>query len=539
MALTLHAQGSLSVTIAELTTQVVDMKVEIEKSKLTGITAKDKADLKSRATQLAVKISQLRLSQLQKGQPNINALPTKLPDFKSIIAIPKPPPVTSVTFRVTPSTINTGAVARFSWSTSNVTKCLNNWNSSVMVDVSTTIANTSGTEDIYVPSSRTFRLTCLDASGKLIAKSVYVRVLIPPPPTTIASPIVCLSGYTCTPVGASLPVCPFGYSCSIVTAGCPSGYTCTITTQTREATILVVPGSTRTLSNPVVPPPPTVDLKVGTSDGPMSIAYGNSFTLTWTSTNASVCVKSGGWSGSAGTSGSQMLTIFTTTTYTLTCSNTANIQSSDSMMVALQTTQPSVTISTISSLFPTFGITGSSVTVSGTGFNSQSMIYLGTQMVIPTNITSTSMSFSVPSVLNLGTYYVYSVNGTTYSSAGPTFTVTAPVPPPPTVDLKVGTSDGPMSIAYGNSFTLTWTSTNASSCVKSGGWSGTAGTSGSVEIGDIHTTTTYTITCSNITTATAADSVTVNVGSGVTSRQTSQMASVLNDIIRFLFSWVQ
>ncbi len=97
-------------------------------------------------------------------------------------------PVASVTFSVTPTTINAGDKARFSWSTANVTKCSSNWNSSTMVDVSATIANTFGSEDIYVPASKTYFLTCFDAAGKVIAKSVYVSVKIIEPTTSVVAP---------------------------------------------------------------------------------------------------------------------------------------------------------------------------------------------------------------------------------------------------------------------------------------------------------------------------------------------------------------
>ena len=50
-------------------------------------------------------------------------------------------------------------------------------------------------------------------------------------------------------------------------------------------------------------------------------------------------------------------------------------------------------------------------------------------------------------------------------------------PATPTVDLKVNGSDGPITIAEGSSFTVTWTSTGATSCY-SGGSGQTGGTSG-------------------------------------------------------------
>src|SRR5579864_6279596 len=51
-------------------------------------------------------------------------------------------------------------------------------------------------------------------------------------------------------------------------------------------------------------------------------------------------------------------------------------------------------------------------------------------------------------------------------------------------------------VASGAATTLTWSSTNATSCTASGGWSSnTLGTSGSQSTGAITSATTYSITC--------------------------------------------
>lgn len=62
-------------------------------------------------------------------------------------------------------------------------------------------------------------------------------------------------------------------------------------------------------------PGPTVTF----SANPSTINAGQSSRLTWSSTNATGCTASGGWSGARTTSGSQDVTPANTTTYTLTC----------------------------------------------------------------------------------------------------------------------------------------------------------------------------------------------------------------------------
>jgi uncharacterized repeat protein (TIGR01451 family) len=80
---------------------------------------------------------------------------------------------------------------------------------------------------------------------------------------------------------------------------------------------------------------------------------------------------------------------------------------------------------------------------------------------------------------------------------------------PVTVDLT-----GPSSIVCQDSFTLTWTSTNAFSCVASGDWSGNKAVNGSLALGTIASPKTYTITCAGED-GTATDSVSVTVSGGI------------------------
>jgi hypothetical protein len=77
---------------------------------------------------------------------------------------------------------------------------------------------------------------------------------------------------------------------------------------------------------------------------------------------------------------------------------------------------------------------------------------------------------------------------------------------PPTVAL----SASPTSVTSGQSSTLTWTSTNASSCSASGAWSGTEPTSGSLSTGALNQNSTYTLTCTG-TGGSAIASATVTV----------------------------
>lgn len=92
-------------------------------------------------------------------------------------------------------------------------------------------------------------------------------------------------------------------------------------------------------------------------------------------------------------------------------------------------------------------------------------------------------------------------------------------PPPPPVPT-VSVSAQPNSVSQGGISTLTWTSTNASSCQASGNWSGSKATSGSEQVGPLSQSAQFTLECSgaggtaqaiaNITVQVPAPTVTLN-----------------------------
>jgi hypothetical protein len=84
------------------------------------------------------------------------------------------------------------------------------------------------------------------------------------------------------------------------------------------------------------------------------------------------------------------------------------------------------------------------------------------------------------------------------------------VPSVPTVDIKADGSDGPIVIDHNTSANLTWSSSDAVSCLASGDWSGAKPLSGSESTGNLTASKTYTITCTGPG-GSANDSVTVNV----------------------------
>lgn len=162
-------------------------------------------------------------------------------------------------------------------------------------------------------------------------------------------------------------------------------------------------------SGPSNSPPPNVVL----SASPTTIGAGQTVTLTWSSTNATSCSASGGWSGARAISGTEAsAALSATTTFTLTC---------------------------------------------------------------------------------LGN------GGSANASA------TATVTPPPTVTLTAE----PAVVTTGYWTTLTWSSTDATECTASGGWSGSKPVSGTESSAPLTAATTYTLTCTGVG-GSGSQQVTVN-----------------------------
>jgi hypothetical protein len=86
-------------------------------------------------------------------------------------------------------------------------------------------------------------------------------------------------------------------------------------------------------------------------------------------------------------------------------------------------------------------------------------------------------------------------------------------------------SASPTSIASGGTSTITWSSTNATSCTASGDWSGTKATSGNASTGALTSSKTYTITCTGAGGTGTPVSATVTVSAAMSGTLTSTPTS--------------
>ena len=243
------------------------------------------------------------------------------------------------------------------------------------------------------------------------------------------------------------------------------------------------------------PQPPTVDIKANNSNGPISINYNTSATISWTSNNATSCqVTPGNWTGLSGSQSTGNLT--TSQTYTITCSNSSG-NANDSVVVNVQS-QPLPTVSLV--VNPSQIIQGDSAILSWTSSNANSCTasggwsgtkaVSGTQSVTPNSTTQYTITCS---------------NSAGQAVDQVTVTVTIPQTQLPTVNIIAN----PDQVNQGYSSILSWSSTNANTCVASGAWSGSQSLSGT-HVVTPNATSTYTITCSNGS-GSAVDSSTVKV----------------------------
>jgi PKD repeat protein len=209
------------------------------------------------------------------------------------------------------------------------------------------------------------------------------------------------------------------------------------------------------------------------SASPTSITAGQSSTLTWTSSNATTVSIDNGV-GSQALNGSVPVSPATTTTYTLTATGPGGTTTKTATVTV---TQPAPTATF--SAAPTSINAGQSSTLTWS----------------TTNATSISIDNGVGSKPASGTASVSPTTTTTYTltatGAGGTITKTATVTvvqPPPTISF----SATPNNIAPGQSSTLVWNTTNATSVTIDNGV-GSKPLSGSATVNPLATTT-YTLT---------------------------------------------
>jgi ferredoxin-NADP reductase len=216
-----------------------------------------------------------------------------------------------------------------------------------------------------------------------------------------------------------------------------------------------------------------------------AVTVGGSVTLSWSvgGTNPN-CTAEGGWNGTKSLSGNQVVSPTATTTYKLTCSNSAGtVTKSVTITVSAAPVAPTANLSVSSSSI----VSGQSTTLSwntggsgpitcnATGGWSGSKGASGSLVVSPTSTTT----------------YILTCSNSVGTS---TKSVTVTVNYAPTVSFSAVAT----TIMEGDSTQLSWNTsgTGPITCTASGGWTGGKSASGSQTVTPAATRT-YTLTCSS------------------------------------------
>ena len=287
------------------------------------------------------------------------------------------------------------------------------------------------------------------------------------------------------------------------------------TTYTITVTGAPLVGKTTTFSL-IVSTPPTATI----SASPSSVPYNTKTNITWSSTNATSCVGVGFATGNA-ISGTVLGTsnLIAPFTYSVTCTGVTNPPATASVLVNVKPQQADITLTPSASCATT--ASPSSIIVSFSTFAPNLAISyklhrsptgaIGTYNQLP--IGNPNNNILIPySDTNLlaGDYYyqLEAVNafGSSFSNPVsvtiPTCAVTAPT---------ATISASPSSVPYNTKPTITWSSTNATSCVGVGFATGNAISGTVLGTSNLIAPFTYSVTCTGVTNPPATASVLVNV----------------------------
>lgn len=409
------------------------------------------------------------------------------------------PVVPTVSLAAAPSTVLTGGTSTLSWSATNATACTATgaWSGSRAVSGSQVLQS--------LQTTATYGLTCTGAGGSA-SQSVTVTVLPPaanPPPvvTLGAAPSTVAYGgsstLTWSATNATSCTASGGWSGAKATSGSQSTGALTAT-QTYTLTCTGPGGTAAQVTQVQVTPPPVPSISFTAT--PTSVLSGGTTTLSWSASNATSCTASGGWAGTKATSGTQVSGALTVATdFVLTCTGAGGTAS---RTVTVNVTQPVPTLTLTAA--PAALVQGGSSTLTWNSANATSCTASGAW----SGTKPTSGSESTGTLSSVGTFsYTLSCSGPGGVTSRTANVVVSAAPPAPTVVLAAN----PALVASGGTSTLTWSSTNATSCTASGGWSGSKATSGSQLVGPLATTSTFSLSCTGPGgTATAAATVTVS-----------------------------
>lgn len=249
-------------------------------------------------------------------------------------------------------------------------------------------------------------------------------------------------------------------------------------------------------SGPSVSPPPLAAPLVTLTASQASVAPGSTTQLSWSTSNATSCTASGGWSGSRATSGIETVgPLSAAATFTLSCNGAGGSGSASATVAVAAPPTVSLTAS-VPIVNP-----GQPVTLSWTATDATTCIasgaWSGNQ---PLSGSFTTSGLNVNSRFQLD---CTGPGGLTQASVLVSVNITPTLPPAVRLDAV------PNPVFEGSPVTLTWSSQSVAGCQASGAWSGPQGTSGAFSTAPLTSATQFTLTCVAADGSAVASSVTV------------------------------
>ena len=299
-----------------------------------------------------------------------------------------------------------------------------------------------------------------------------------------ASSISIDPGIPAAPSVGAEKVAPASTTTYILTASNKAG-------STRSTVLLTVVGSggTPASGSPVI---------ISFSASPSNISLGASSVLSWTTSNATGAKISG--IGNVGTSGTTSVNPTSSTTYILEATNGASSVSASTTVVVDAPSSPPPGSASLPSIL-TFTANPNSVTLGGSTLLSWNVANASSVSLQGYGPVAASGSLTIyPSSTGTITFELTAQNAAGYSNASTTIVVYSSTTPPPTGSRPAATLYiSPSSITSGNSATLSWMTSGASSVSIDNGVKnlvGVSGASGSIGVSPSFTTT-YTLTATN------------------------------------------
>jgi hypothetical protein len=469
--------------------------------------------------------------------------------------------VAPIALSAAPDVLETGQIAQLTWSVPNASQCTPS--GGLPGDGWAAVVPATGTQSVSEGSAGNvnYKLTCqLNAGGSVSASVMIVwNGLIPFVQVYLPRSIVWTTRPATITWSSNVPPCAINGGGLALTGLASAGSVSTTQNSPGDVNYQVSCGSgpTATVGSATVSyVTPSLVFLANSNDR----LLGQSFDLGWY-TFADSCTPSGGaphdgWATNAFINGQESYSPNVSTagtyTYTLKCSS-GPLSVQQSVTVTFEKNAPYVTASVTPATSTYSGSPADYITINWTtnlsscGVNSTPN--LGSQVLLPSPLPGfPGFAVGAPETIAPQSSGIYTVSvtctgpGVAAVTSAP-MTVTVQPPPPPTATIAINPSPVPLN----QNFTVTWSSTYASSCVEGGSAVGLGG-----EVWGLNNATagsftdnlfesrqwTFTITCNSIDpsqTTTASAQAILNVG--ITSLALTASPSTVKSGASFTLAW--